>query len=80
MTMEIYEAECPLCARVLVLAPGESGSLEARRFPVHSDRPDRLPRLDVMPCGASGLTPEDARAVREMTREGGDRLRLAAHP
>lgn len=61
--------ECPSCGAEL-WADRWSGEL---LVPVHSVRPGRV-------CEASVLSYEDALAVQLIRAEGGDRLRLAAHP
>ncbi len=57
-------AECPACGEPVQMWD---------TLPVHSVRLGRV-------CEASVLSYEDALAVQLIRAEGGDRLRLAAHP
>ncbi len=60
---------CPLCGRKATLMVIEN----ARLLDGHWAQ-------DSTVCGAVGMSRWDALAVRRMIQEGGDRLRLAAHP
>lgn len=67
---------CPLCGAPVGL----------RLVPDFPERNWVMPHLDAarfpvaVACAASGLNPDEAAGVAQIIAEGGERLRLAAHP
>lgn len=65
--------DCPLCGLEAGLSLTEDGTALVLRAHLAGLSPAVM-------CGATYFSPEDAQAVARIRDEGGDRLRLAAHP